>query len=118
MPKYWATPAGKNGPPAPYLNDRTVIPAPNEWHLHHQPPMPKYWDMPPTPYLQPEQPELAYWPAPDPSVPARSATAIYGRSQRSAAPVAYGPRAAPPVAYGPPAALPVAYGAPPAFYYA
>eukprot|EP00668_Euglena_longa_P014929 GGOE01018968.1.p3 GENE.GGOE01018968.1~~GGOE01018968.1.p3 ORF type:complete len:148 (-),score=18.50 GGOE01018968.1:338-727(-) len=129
MPKYWATPAGKKGPPAPYLNDRTIIPAPNEWRLHHQPPMPKFWDLPPTPYVR-ERPQPNYWPAPDPSVPARSATAIYGRQSSSQArypvdygapaalPVGYGAPPVVPAGYGAPAALPLGYGAPPPLYFA
>lgn len=57
QPKYWATPAGKNGPPAGMWSG-TYIPAPNLLKLYNPPPTPQYAN----PYGVPEAPYTPYAP--------------------------------------------------------
>eukprot|EP00667_Euglena_gracilis_P026566 EG_transcript_32051 len=133
-PKYWATPYGKRGPPADYLSDRNVIPAPELLAIHNTGPNPQYWDVPaytqPTrwqqwrngknlppyypgygsPYGSPYADPSYYYPEPEvyPAAPTYTQAAAY--AVPAAVPVAY----ASPVAYAPP----LSYAAPPAVSYA
>eukprot|EP00667_Euglena_gracilis_P021148 EG_transcript_23085 len=126
LPKYWATPYGKHGPPAEYLNDRNVIPAPEQWAIHHPPPPVQYWPLPA--YSQPSRwQNWRSYPQPlqDPEFTSAYASA-YGSFYGSGAPqtlspysggsaLAYGYRE--PAAYAAPPtyAAPAVYAAPPTY---